>query len=130
MIKIIIFIMSTINQDFTNKLKTWVAYELKQQELKSQMNKISEAKEQLGKDVIQYIKMNNMQKTAINVGNNKIFYHDDSQYNNLTFNFLNDCLMLYFNNDVNKVSQICNFIKSKRSKTIKPSLKCVIKKII
>ena len=122
--------MSTINQDFTNKLKTWVAYELKQQELKSQMNKISEAKEQLGKDVIQYIKMNNMQKTAINVGNNKIFYHDDSQYNNLTFNFLNDCLMLYFNNDVNKVSQICNFIKSKRSKTIKPSLKCVIKKII
>ncbi len=120
--------MSTINQDFTNKLKTWVAYELKQQELKSQMNKISEAKEQLGKEVIQYIKMNNMQKTAINVGNNKIFYHDDSQYNNLTFNFLNDCLMLYFNNDVNKVSQICNFIKSKRSKTIKPSLKCVIKK--
>jgi hypothetical protein len=120
--------MSTINQDFTNKLKTWVVYELKQQELKSQMNKISEAKEQLGKEVIQYIKMNNMQKTAINVGNNKIFYHDDSQYNNLTFNFLNDCLMLYFNNDVNKVSQICNFIKSKRSKTIKPSLKCVIKK--
>ncbi len=120
--------MSNINSDFTNKLKTWVAYELKQQELKSQMNKISEAKEQLGKEVIQYIKMNNMQRTAINVGNNKIFYHDDSQYNNLTFNFLNDCLMLYFNNDVNKVSQICNFIKSKRSKTIKPSLKCVIKK--
>ena len=42
--------MSQVNSDFTNKLKTWVAYELKQQELKAQMNKLTDAKEQLGKE--------------------------------------------------------------------------------
>lgn len=120
--------MSQVNSDFTNKLKTWVAYELKQQELKAQMNKLIEAKEQLGKEVIQYMRTNNLQRTAINVGNNKIFYHDDQQYNGLTFNFLKECLMLYFNNDETKANQVCDFIKAKRSKISKPSLKCVLKK--
>ena len=73
--------------------------------------------------------MNNMQKTAINVGNNKIFYHDDQQYNGLTFNFLKECLMLYFNNDETKATQVCDFIKAKRSKISKPTLKCVVKKV-
>ncbi len=120
--------MSQVNPEFTNKIKAWSAYELKQQELKAQMNKISETKEQLSKEIIQYIKMNNMQRTAINVGNNRIFYHDDTQYSSLTFNFLKDCLMIYFNNDETKVSQICDFVKAKRNKTLKPTLKCLPKK--
>jgi len=120
--------MSQVNPEFTNKIKAWVACELKQQELKAQMNKISETKEQLSKEVIQYMKMNNMQRTAINVGNNKIFYHDDAQYSTLSFNFLKECMMIYFNNDETKANQICDFVKTKRTKTFKPSLKCVLKK--
>ena len=125
MIKII---MSQVNSEFSTKLKTWVSYELKQQELKAQMNQLTEAKDQLCKEVIQYMRINNLQKTAINVGNNKIFYHDEQLYNGLTFSFLKECLLLYFNNDETKANQICDFIKSKRSKTSKPILKCVLKK--
>ena len=72
--------------------------------------------------------MNNMQKTAINLPNNRICYYEEQQYNNLSFIFLRECFSVYFNNDQAKVEQLCNFIKSKRSKTVKPGLKFLPKK--
>ena len=122
--------MSQINQDITNKIKTWVSYELKNQELKKQMTQISEAKEQISRDILQFINMNNMKTTAINVGNNRICYYDEMQYNNLSFGFLKECLMVYFNNDENKVNQLCEFIKTKRKRVSKPGLKFLPKKPI
>jgi septal ring factor EnvC (AmiA/AmiB activator) len=120
--------MTQINQDITNKIKTWVSYELKNQELKTQLNQISEAKDQLSKEILQFINVNNMKKTAINVGNNRICYYDEMQYNSLSFIFLKECLMLYFNNDENKVNQICDFIKSNRKRISKPNLKFLPRK--
>jgi septal ring factor EnvC (AmiA/AmiB activator) len=119
---------SGVNQEFANKLKNWAAYEKKSQELKAQINQLNEAKDQLTKELVSYIRMNNMQKTAINLPNNRICYYEEQQYNNLSFNFLKECLAIYFNNDQVKVEQLCNFIKSKRSKTIKPGLKFLPKK--
>ncbi len=119
---------SGVNQEFANKLKNWAAYEKKSQELKAQINQLNEAKDQLTKELVSYIRMNNMQKTAINLPNNRICYYEEQQYNNLSFNFLKECLAIYFNNDQVKVEQLCNFIKSKRSKTVKPGLKFLPKK--
>ncbi len=119
---------SGVNQEFANKLKNWVAYEKKSQELKEQMNQLNDAKEQLTKELVSYIRMNNMQKTAINLPNNRICYYEEQQYNNLSFIFLRECFSVYFNNDQTKVEQLCNFIKSKRSKTVKPGLKFLPKK--
>lgn len=120
--------MSTVNSDFSNKIKAWSAYEQKAQELKNQLNKINESKDTLASEIIDYMRINNLQKTAINLGGNKIYYHDDSQYNNLSFQFLKECLNLYFRNDQAKVDQILDFIKSKRTKVSKPTIKCVAKK--
>ena len=36
--------------------------------------KISDEKEQLTKEIVNYIQINNMQRIAINVGNKKIYY--------------------------------------------------------
>ncbi len=119
---------SGVNPEFANKLKNWAAYEKKSQELKAQINQLNEAKDQLTKELVSYIRMNNMQKTAINLPNNRICYYEEQQYNNLSFNFLKECLAIYFNNDQVKVEQLCNFIKSKRSKTVKPGLKFLPKK--
>jgi hypothetical protein len=119
---------SSINQEFVNKLKNWVAYEKKSQELKEQINQLNDAKDQLTKELVSYIRMNNMQKTAINLPNNRICYYEEQQYNNLSFIFLRECFSVYFNNDQTKVEQLCNFIKSKRSKTVKPGLKFLAKK--
>ncbi len=119
---------SSVNQEFANKLKNWVAYEKKSQELKAQINQLNEAKEQLTKELVSYIRMNNMQKTAINLPNNRICYYEEQNYNNLSFIFLRECFSVYFNNDQTKVEQLCNFIKSKRSKTVKPGLKFLPKK--
>ncbi len=120
--------MSSVSSDFTNKIKAWASYEKKSKELKDEMNKLNETKEQLAQELIHYMKENNLDKTAINFGGNKIYYHEESQYNNLTFNFLKECLNSYFNNDAQKVDKLMEFIKSKRSRTNKPTLKSVPKK--
>jgi hypothetical protein len=120
--------MSKIDSDFSNKIKTWSVYEQKSQELKSQINKINESKDSLALEIIDYMKIHNLQKTAINLGTNKIYYHDDAQYNNLSFQFIKECLNIYFRNDQTKVDQLLDFIKSKRTKISKPALKCVAKK--
>jgi hypothetical protein len=117
-----------MNPEFATKIKAWVAYEIKQQELKAQMNKLSEAKEDLTKELINFIKINKMERTAINVGGNRLCYYDDAQYNNLTFGFLKECLTLYFGGDENKANQICDFIKTKRSRNHKSSLKLLPRK--
>jgi len=121
--------MNKITPYFTNKLKAWNAYDLKAQELKTQLNALNEEKDKLSVEILGYIKNNNLQKTAINLGNKKIYYYEDQQYNNLSFGFLKECLLVYFNNDDSKTEQLCNFIKSKRIKTNKPILKSVNKKI-
>ena len=121
-------LMSQINQEFSTKVKTWTACELKYQELKGQLNRLAETRDQLSEDMIKYIKANNLQQTAINVGGHRICYYDESQYNNLSFIFLKECLMVYFNNDEAKTNQLCDFIKSKRKKTYKPGLKIMQKK--
>jgi hypothetical protein len=121
--------MSQVNPEFTNKIKAWVSYEMKQQELKSQIAKLNEAKESLSNDILQFMRNNNLQRTAINVGNNRICYYDESQYNNLSFAFLKECLMIYFNGDESKTTQICDFIKTKRTKNYKSGLKMLPRKI-
>ena len=119
---------NNINPEFSNKIKSWSMYEQKYQELKNEMSKISDQKEQLTKEIVNYIQIHNMQRIAINVGNKKIYYHEEQTNNNLSFGFLKDCLMTYFNNDEKKVEQLINFIKSKRTKSVKPNLKFIIKK--
>ena len=119
---------NNINPEFSNKIKSWSVYEQKYQELKNEMSKISDQKEQLTKEIVNYIQVHNMQRIAINVGNKKIYYHEEQTNNNLSFGFLKDCLMTYFNNDEKKVEQLINFVKSKRTKSVKPNLKFIIKK--
>ena len=120
--------MSRVDIDFSNKIKEWSSYEQKCQELKAEMNKLTETKDTLASEIINYMKNHNLQKTAINLGGNKIYYHDDAQYNNLSFQFIKECLNIYFRNDQTKVDQLLDFIKSKRTKVYKPALKCVAKK--
>jgi hypothetical protein len=120
--------MSNVSSDFTNKIKAWASYEKKYKEMKEEMNQLNDTKEQLAQELIYYMKENNLEKTALNLGGNKIYYHEDSQYNNLTFNFLKECLNIYFNNDSQKVDKLMEFIKSKRTRTNKPTLKSVPKK--
>jgi hypothetical protein len=120
--------MTTVDNQFSEKIKAWISYEIKSQELRSQINKINEAKEELSNEITSYMKLNNMQKTAINLPNNRICYYEETQYNNISFIFLKECLSIYFNNDQTKVEQLCNFIKSKRVKTRKPGLKFLPKK--
>jgi hypothetical protein len=112
---------------FAEYIKSWASYELKMLELKQQISTLNEEKAKLENTIVSYIRNNNMQKTSINLPNNRICYYEDIQYNTITYNFLKECLTVYFN-DANKAEQVCNFIRTKRIKTRKPGLKILPKK--
>jgi hypothetical protein len=120
--------MASTDNQFSEKIKAWLSYELKSLELKEQINKLNTVKEDLEKQLTTYIKSNNMQKTAINLPNSRICYFEEIQYNNISLTFLRECLSLYFNNDHTKAEQICDFIRTKRLKVRKPGLKILPKK--
>ncbi len=120
--------MASTENQFSEKIKAWLSYELKSLELKEQIDKINATKEDIEKQLTTYIKANNMQKTAINLPNSRICYYEEIQYNNISLTFLRECLNIYFNNDNTKVDQICDLIRSKRLKTRKPGLKILPKK--
>jgi hypothetical protein len=118
----------SVSNEFTTKVKMWATYDQKSRELRNQLSQLNKAKEQLSMELIPYIKQNNLQKTALNFGEHRVCYFEDPQYTSLSYNFLKDCLTSYYNNDVVKADQMCNYIRSKREKTLKSSLKHYIKK--
>lgn len=117
-----------VSSDFGTKIKTWATYEQKSQELKKQLDDLNDKKNKLSLELIPYIQSHNLQKTAINFGNNKVCYAVNSQYNNLSYGFLEESLMVFYNGDRNQVEKIMKFIRSRRTKTQKPVLKCYQKK--
>jgi len=117
-----------VSNDFTTKVKTWAAYDQKCRELRSQLSKLNQTKNQLSQELIPYMQHNNLQKTALNFGEHRVCYSEDPQYTSLSYNFLNECLLSYHNNDKSKADQMCNYIRAKRQKTMKPSLKHYVKK--
>jgi hypothetical protein len=118
----------SVSNDFTAKVKTWATYDQKCQELRSQLSQLNKAKEQLSAELIPYIKQHNLQKTALNFGDHRVCYCEDPHYTSLSYNFLKECLTSYYNNDVIKADQMCHYIRTKREKTIKPTLKHYLKK--
>lgn len=119
---------NNVSNDFSTKIKTWAAYDQKSRELRSQLSKLNQVKNQLAEELIPYIKNNNLQKTALNFGEHRVCYSEDPHYTSLSYNFLNECLLSYYNNDKSKADQICTFIRAKRQKTTKSSLKHYVKK--
>ena len=118
----------SVSNDFSTKVKAWATYDQKCRELRSQLSKLNKAKDQLSQELIPYIKQNNLQKTALNFGEHRVCYSEDPQYTSLSYNFVKECLTSYYNNDTVKAEQICNYIRAKRQKTMKSSLKHYLKK--
>ena len=109
----------------------WCEYD---DNIKSKMNEIKSLKskkEKLENNIFNHINQNNLQDSVFNISstNTKIQYHKSSVKETITLKFLENTLLNYFENDLDKTNTLMDFIKNNRNISEKFSLKRKLKKI-
>lgn len=84
--------------------------------LQQQINQLRDQKRLVESKLISVIQNNGLQKHAITYQGHRVYMAKETCYDNLTFKFLEQCLLKLFN-DSEKVKKIIKFIKSQRSRT-------------
>ena len=100
-------------------IKNWVRIDNSIKELNEKIKYYKQEKLKYNTNIIEYITNNDLDNVTIRISNGKIKFLDMNYSQPLTYKFIYECLIKFFNNE-NKVDEIINFIKSKRNiKTIK-----------
>ena len=111
--------------DFNRNILEWCECDniikTKMEEVKNLRSK----KEDLEKNIVSYINDNNLQESIFNVSSmdTKLQYHKSSVKESITLKFLENTLLNYFDNDLNKTNSLMDFIKNNRNSSDKVSLK-------
>jgi len=84
--------------------------------LQKQINELREQKRVVESRLIQVIQKHGLQKHAITYQGHRVHMAKETCYDNLTFKFLEQCLLKLFN-DPEKVKKIIQYIKSQRTRT-------------
>ena len=115
-----------INDEFTTNIKQWINIDTKIQTLNEDLKKLRETRNSTGAFITKYIEAHNLMKTKFTLNNGYIKYSKTNQSNPLTFKYIFECLKQYFN-DEELATNICEFIKNNRHKTLTTSIKRYIK---
>lgn len=111
--------------DFNKNILQWVEYD---NSIKSKNNDIKEIRlkrDNLEISIIQHIQENNLQDNIFNITslNTQLKMNTSSIKESISYKFLENILLKYFNNDIDKTNDLLNFIKNNRNTTEKFSLK-------
>ena len=100
-------------------IKNWVKLDNYIKELNEKIKYYKQEKVKYNTNIIEYITNNDLDNVTIRISDCKIKFLDMNYSQPLTYKFIYECLIKFFNNE-NTVDEIINFIKSERNiKTIK-----------
>ena len=100
-------------------IKNWVRLDNYIKELNEKIKYYKQEKVKYNTNIIEYITNNDLDNVTIRISDGKIKFLDMNYSQPLTYKFIYECLIKFFNNE-NTVDEIINFIKSERNiKTIK-----------
>lgn len=85
--------------------------------LNKQIQDIRDKKKQIEAQLISSLATSGLQNQAITYQGKRIYISSETNYDTLTFKFLEQCLLKLFNNNQPQVKQILQFIKQERSKS-------------
>lgn len=85
--------------------------------LNKQIQDIRDKKKQIETQLITSLATSGLQNQAITYQGKRIYISSETNYDTLTFKFLEQCLLKLFNNNQPQVKQILQFIKQERSKS-------------
>lgn len=108
---------------FENNIRTWVHLDDDIKLLNEQINILKNKKKICNTEIINYLNQQNIINPTIKISDGKLKIINSQYHAPLTFKYLQFCLLHYFNNDINKVENLINFIKSKRLSKINKEIK-------
>jgi len=111
-----------MNTKIQNDIKTWLNYDNKIIKLKEEIALLTENKNIINNNILDYINSNNLDNCTINISDGKLKVVEIKHTSSLTFKFIKECLFDCINNE-KQVDLIINYIKNKRDIKILKNIK-------
>jgi len=116
-----------------DKIKRWVMLDNQIKQLISQLQLLKDEKEELTNHLIEHFDNANKKYPIINISDGKLNFIQVKQPNGLSYKFLEQCFVEYFNKNANansananaNVKSLLDFIKSNRTYNINKTIKRV-----
>jgi hypothetical protein len=116
-----------------DKIKRWVMLDNQVKQLISQLQLLKDEKEELTNHLIEHFDNVNKKYPIINISDGKLNFIQVKQPNGLSYKFLEQCFVEYFNKNANansananaNVKSLLDFIKSNRTYNINKTIKRV-----
>ena len=103
-----------MNEQFVEDIKLWVENDNKINILTQKIKDIRDEKTSLHNKIISYMQSNNLDNTTINITGGKIKLSEQIVSTPLTYKYLEESLKVYFKDDITKVENIINHVKTSR----------------
>ena len=114
------------NDELVENIKEWLISDEKIKNLQKQIRLIKKNKKNLENNLMHIMKDNNLEQ--INTNNYKIIYSKKIVKKSITKKYLKNILARYFNNNIEKATEVENYIQNNREEVIKENIKKEIKK--
>lgn len=108
--------MSNLSQNIKILTKSYYDTQSYINQLNKKIQEIRETKKEIEYKLINEIKRNELQDSAITYNGKKLFITQENSYDILSYKFLEECLIKLYRGDKNKVKEIIKFIKTQRKK--------------
>jgi len=114
------------NDELVENIKEWLISDEKIKSLQKQIRLIKKNKKNLENNLMHIMKDNNLEQ--IDTNNYKIIYSKKIVKKSITKKYLKNILAQYFNNNIEKATEVENYIQNNREEVIKENIKKEIKK--
>jgi len=114
------------NDELVENIKEWLISDEKIKNLQKQIRLIKKNKKNLENNLMHIMKDNNLEQ--IDTNNYKIIYSKKIVKKSITKKYLKNILSQYFNNNIEKATEVENYIQNNREEVIKENIKKEIKK--
>jgi hypothetical protein len=113
---------NTITNHLEKTIQTWVELDNELKKVNEKAKDIRTRKNDIEDKLITYVEDNNMNNSVVNITDGKLKFCETKQTAPLTLGFLEKCLSEVIANQ-GQVTQIVNYIKSKRETKMIPDIK-------
>lgn len=105
--------------NFENSIREWMRLDNEIKAKLLEVKKLKLDKEEVHNNILEYIRENKLEEITIKIGDGKLRLANTNVSQPLSYKFLSETLVDYFEDDGDVVSEIIEYIKEKRpSKTV------------
>ena len=111
--------------EFNKKIMAWVDYDNQIKSKNNEMKELRSKKDIMESSIVDHIQENNLQDNVFNISSmdTQLSMNTTSVKETISYKFLENTLLKYYDNDCDKANDVMTFIKNNRTSSDKVSLK-------